>query len=227
MKITIFCALIVIQMLTSGCFSTALKLGEIAGPSSTSEKVAAATLDVVTSPIQAPVLIPMYVEGQAKKSKTKKYEQESNRLMEQLENDPGVGIREKWFELDEQHQQVLKKSFSNPKVKYSDESLEIVYQQANPSYRHYIFRSGVCSREFIVRHFDDEYEHCVKTDDINSFWWILCNPNTPTELVQKVSLSQVAPIRIVSEANYILRTRQTERAEEHHPKQGAINPNAH
>ena len=115
-----------------------------------------------------------------------------------------------------------------PKVKYSDESLETVYEQANPTYRDcYIFRSGSCSKEFIVRHFDDEYEHCVKTGDIHSLWGMLSNPNTLTELVQKVSLSQDAPIGIVRQANDVLRKRQTERVGEHYPKQGAINPNAH
>jgi len=122
---------------------------------------------------------------------------------------------------------VFKNSFFNPKVKYPDASLEIVYRQLNLLYRDFVFRSESCSKEFITRHFDEEFERCVKTGYQPTLINIVSNPNTPIILIQNVISSQTAPVGVTRQAKIILRKRQLERIKEPPPTQSTNSLNGH
>jgi hypothetical protein len=111
------------------------------------------------------------------------------RLMPSLENDPSIAFRERWdTSTNYVKRAAFEKSFADPNVKYSEGLLETIYQSC-PQIRDAVLTSQSCSKEFLAKHFDDEFARAHKWE------WkgldnLISNPNTPIELVEKVALPQ-------------------------------------
>jgi hypothetical protein len=126
-----------------------------------------------------------------------------------LENDPTVALKERWDIKNNTRCLVFEKSFSNPNVKYNDDELEEIYQTC-PSVREYVFRCKSCSKEFLARHFDEEFERsknwALRAGLVN----IVDNPNTPIELIEKVASAKDHSGQITTHAQKVLVNRQSE-----------------
>jgi len=191
MKTKALCLILVVPLFTSGCFTGARHWGEAwGGGSSKSAVVETTTLDILTFPIQAPVVVPWYLSYKADESTQKhRAEREAEALktlMPLLEKDPTLALNERWDLKKDMHQWVFVQSFSNPKVKYTDALLEAIHQTC-PSVRDVVFRSPSCSKEFLVRHFDEEFERASNSTHQGGLVNLVSNPKTPLDLVEKVA----------------------------------------
>ncbi len=189
-KITALLALL-IPLFTSGCFTAVRQYGEgWNGESSKADKAKTTALDVATSPIQAPVVAPLFLAAAVKRSnadrKAKQDADADKKLMPLLESDPTLGFKERWDRKSKQHCRVFANSFSNPNVKYTDSILEDIYQNCT-NVSCYVFCSKSCTPEFLAKHYDEESEKdkgmAIRKGREN----IVSNPNTPFELVYKAS----------------------------------------
>ena len=180
----------VLPLFVAGCFSAGERFGEAFGNGGRAARQKAAALDVVTFPIQAPVVVPVFIVAESDKAaadrKAKADAAEYKRLMPQLESDPTIALKERWDTNKDMHVRVFIDSFSNPKVKYTDALLEEIHQTC-PSVSDYVFRSGSCSKEFLTEHFDEEFERSTNSANQNGLANIVSNPNTPFELVYKAT----------------------------------------
>jgi 3-methyladenine DNA glycosylase AlkC len=142
-------------------------------------------VDIVTAPFQAPAYIASESDKASANQRAKADAAEYKRLMPLLENDPTIALTERWDLKKDMHVRVFMDSFSNPKVKYTDDLLEEIHRTC-PSVSDCVFRSRSCSKEFLVRHFDEEFERSTNSANQNGLVNIVSNPNTPFELVYKV-----------------------------------------
>jgi hypothetical protein len=202
-------------LLTSGCFSGMVAMGGgWSGPVSKSAMASAAAADIITAPVQAPFIAYAVIEDQNNKAKYKSQREkaqfdakENQSLMRLLEDDPTIAYRERWDLKDSHHKNVFQGSFSNPNVKYTPELIEKIYK-AIPSMRAYEFTSIACSSEFLAQHFDEAYQQAIHVN-YEPLAWMVQNPNTPIELVEKVASSKTLPGGAVHPAKRSLKKRQT------------------
>ncbi len=200
--------LLLIPLFTSGCFSIGARSNYGWGmhQPTTKEKITAAALDTATLPIQIPIVTVMVINESTAKQKAKEDADANKHLMPLLENNPTLGIMERWDLKKDQHKRVFLESFSNPKVKYTDELLEKIHQTC-PSIQDCVFHSQSCSREFLARHFDEEFERGKNPAYQGALMAIVSNPNTPLELVEKVASTQGFAGGVSISAEHALRQR--------------------
>ena len=193
--------LLTIPLLTSGCFSASERYGEAWGGGGDRKKAAA--LDVVTFPFQAPIVVPAYLivtaNESAVKHKAKAQADAYKQFMPLLEKDPALGLKERWDLKKDMHRWVFIQSFSNPKIKYTDALLEEIHQIC-PSIRDCVFSSLSCSKEFLARHFGEEFE----SGNQGGLATIVSNPNTPLDLVEKVATAKGYPAGVTMPAENAL-----------------------
>ena len=186
MKIKTIHFLLIVPLITSGCFSIATRGGGgWEGNPSGKQIVAAAALDTVTLPIQ----IPFLAVAAADARKIESWGSKEKRLATLLEANPRVALQERWDLKGGEYECAFVESFTNPNVKYTDELLEAIHQNC-PSVKDYVFRSKSCSRGFLIQHFDEEYQIGMNWESYFGLKNIVSNPNTPIELVEKVASSQ-------------------------------------
>ena len=151
---------------------------------------ATVALDVLTLPAQA-LIIPPALAVDAHNEKVAKREAEENAkadmlLMPILERNPDTGLNERWDQKSDQHKRIFINSFSNTNVVYTDQLLEAIIQTC-PSVRDCVFQSRSCSKDFLVRHFDEEFERGKPPANHKGLENIVKNPNTPLDLIEKVA----------------------------------------
>jgi hypothetical protein len=146
-------------------------------------------LDAVTFPIQAVVLGPVYAVSSLNEMEDKHKAKEKARLISLLEKNPALGLNERWDLKTDQHQAAFIDSFSDPKIKYTDELLEQI-RQTCPSMQDYVFRSQSCSQEYLVKHFSEEFEKSKNPANQIGLANIVSNPKTPFELVYQTTSIQ-------------------------------------
>lgn len=155
-------------------------------------------LDVVTLPIQAPFLPLLIPPSEAA---ARQRAQSDAALMTVLEANPQIAITEKWDRLDvygsgrgqmqtDTHRRVLVASFSNPKVHYTQDQIENIYEKMLPAVSAGVFRSQSCSQEFLAKHFDAEFKRAANYGPWNRLAAIVSNPNAPLDLVEKIATAQ-------------------------------------
>lgn len=206
-------------LFVTGCFTAMERSGEAwSGGGTDSARANAAALDVVTFPIQAPILVAgaagALADSPANKKRAEEAEREAKeykRLMSLLENDPEIALRERWDLKNPLHRSVFEDSFSNPKVRYTEEILEEIYQSVPgvPGVRDYVYCSKACSKEFLARHFDEECQRSVNVSYVG-LANLVSNPNTSLDLVEKIASSKTIPIGAVYPARKALSQRRSE-----------------
>lgn len=180
--------LLVVPLFTSGCFTAMDQIGD--GPGHIRAKTVA--LDVVTLPVQAVVVAPAYgVTTAVIKHKEKQAAEERNQLMSMLENNPRRSLDERWDTMDKpnagnQHLAVFASSFDNPNVKYSDNLLEEIYDTC-PRVRGHIFQCQTCSKEYLIKHFDERYQHPQNPDWRWELAVIISNQKMPLEVIENIA----------------------------------------
>ena len=176
----------VVPLFTSGCFNMMANMGDGSGPSP-KVRAEATALDVATLPVQIVVVPPVALFMAANSSNSEKDADRAERpLMLLLEKNPEIAFQERWDTNDWHHWHAFVSSFSNSKVKYSDDLLEQIHHTC-PKVQEYVFRSQSCSKEFLTRHFDEEYMEGKYPVYSPALINIVENPNTPIELVEKVA----------------------------------------
>jgi hypothetical protein len=197
-------------LFVSGCFTGMRHYGEAwGGGSTTSEKVTTTTLDIVTFPIQAPVVVPAFVAAEADEHEAKVNAEAYKDLMPLLINDPALALKERWDTKNEPHRYVFIESFSNPKVKYTDALLREIYQTCS-NVQNNVLSCGACSTEFLASHFDEAYEKAASYKSYGEIVIIVSNTNTPLELVEKVASLQNFPSGATMPAQHALNQRYIE-----------------
>ncbi len=212
MKNKIAYIVLILPLFTSGCFTAMRHYGEAwSGGSSSSAKAETTALDIVTFPIQAPVVVPIYLSESGKESDAKrraKKEADANKqFMPLLENDPSLGLNERWDLKNDMHHWIFENSFSNPQIKYTTDLLEKIYQTC-PSIRNYVYRCQHCSESFLASHFDEEVEKVRENPASQAgLVAIVSNPNTPLDLVEKVVSNNGLPGGVTMPAEQALYNR--------------------
>jgi len=204
--------LLLIPLFTSGCFSAAERYGEAWGGGGNRKRAAA--LDVVTFPIQAPIVVPAYLivtaDEAADKHKAQAQADAYKQFMPLLEKDPALGLKERWDLKKDIHRWVFIQSFSNPKIKYTDALLEKIHETC-PSIQDCVFSSKSCSKEFLAKHFDEEFERAKNPAYQGGLATIASNPNTPLDLVEKVATARGYAGGVTLPAQSALNQRRWER----------------
>jgi hypothetical protein len=108
----------------------------------------------------------------------------------ELQADPTIAMRERWFEAKDERYYAFRSSFGDPTIHYTEDMLKQIYDQA-PTMRDYIFLSPACSREFLVAHYSEAYDRSAKQGSDTMLESIVSNANTPIELVQQVVQAEV------------------------------------
>jgi hypothetical protein len=175
------------------------------GGSSKGSKVVAGGLDVITAPIQAPVLVVTGISDASNKKKYEKIKFLDAELTKEIEADSSIALRENWETKSDTHRKVFCESFSNDQVHYTPALLESIYDGV-PDMREYLFRSKACTTEFLVRHFDEAYDRSFRIS-YTRLASIVANPNTPLALVEKVARSETIPVGAVYPARDALKIR--------------------
>jgi hypothetical protein len=168
---------------------------------------------VVTAPIQTPFYLLDAVSSPLTVSKKPASQAvaEKQRLLSSLENDPGIAFKEGWNLELSPWWEVIIASFSDQKVKYNDDLLEKFHRQY-PGLRDSVYCSRGASKEFLVRHFDEEYQRCQNIS-YTGLANLVSNPNTPLDLVQRVASSNL-PFGAIEPARKALAGRRSERPPE-------------
>ena len=214
MKKIISYILLTIPLFTSGCFTAMRGVGEAwgGGPSSTSEKVETTALDIVTFPVQAPIVVPYFLigtAGAAAEERGAKAQADAHKqLMPLLEKDPALGLKERWDLKKDLHRWVFIQSFSNPKIKYTDALLEEIHQTC-PSIRDCVFSCQSCSKDFLTRHFDEEFERAKNPANQGGLAAIVSNTNTPIDLVEKAASTKEFTSGVILPAEQALSQRSS------------------
>lgn len=196
----------ILPLFVSGCFSALNEMGSSwEGGSSRGAKAVAGGLDVVTAPIQVPVLAASAASKASTKEKHEKARLLESELVKVIAADPSVALREDWAAKSDSHYRVFLNSFSDDQVRYTPELLEEIYDRV-PSMRDYLFRSKACTTEFLVRHFDEAYDRSFGIS-YTRLASIVSNPNTPLPLVEKVARSETIPGGAVQPARNALAAR--------------------
>jgi hypothetical protein len=112
-------------------------------------------------------------------------------LYEQLRRDPEIALREKWFELYDEHGRAFGDSLKDPTVPYTLSLLRRFYTEA-PVTRDAIFAHPACDAAFLTDHYQEAYER-AKEINYGMLAAIVSNPNTPRELVERVATSETLP----------------------------------
>ena len=194
-------------MFTSGCFTAMRHYCEAwNGDSTKTQKITTTALDFATFPIQV-IVVPDIVFSPAKeaadKNRAKQQADAYKQFMPLLENDPALGLKERWDLKKDLHQWVFMQSFSNPKIKYTDALLEEIHQTC-PSIRNFVFSSKSCSKEFLEKHFDEEFERAKNPAHQGGLAAIVSNPNTTLDLVEKVATAKGYPAGVTMPAENAL-----------------------
>lgn len=181
---------IILPLFCSGCFSALNEYGDAwsGGKSSVGSRVLAGGLDVVTSPIQVPLIAAAGIADVASERKLAKKNRLEAKLTKEIEADPSIGLRDQWDNKSHTHSKMFTESFSNDRVKYTPALLEMIYEQV-PEQRDYLFRSKACTPTFLAKHFDEAYDRCLQKS-YGRLASIVANPNTPLPLVKKVARSK-------------------------------------
>ncbi|HTB63754.1 MAG TPA: hypothetical protein VK737_09205 [Opitutales bacterium] len=182
--------LLATSLLMSGCFSALNDWGEglSDGPGSgSSGRTKAAVLDVVTFPIQAPLLAVLVVTspiGMIKRHNEEAEQKHIADLRAQLKANPAQGLDEKWLTSSDQDKvQAMRESLSEDIAFYPEPIKNRVFDEI-PDYRTAIFKDKSCFADFIAAH----YEAVLTQDNPTKpevFVAMLMNPNTPLSVLDK------------------------------------------
>lgn len=151
--------------LLSGCFSgLAMSKGAyLPGKKDPLTLNQTITLDVLTAPLQVPIMATALVFKTADDAKREKAQTPGKRklgaiikLRGTLHGHPERSWKERWDLLDEIHVRAFKESFVDYDVTYNEVTLEAIYNEV-PAMRGVLFANRGCSADFIHRHFDETY----------------------------------------------------------------------
>jgi hypothetical protein len=179
------------SLLMSGCFSALERwgegMGDGAGGSDASGRTKAAVLDVVTFPIQAPLLAALVVTSPIRMIKDHNNEvaqQHIADLRAQLKANPAQGLDEKWLTSDDPAKvQAINESLSEDVAFYPEPIKNRVFDEA-PDFRLALFRDKSCTADFIAAH----YQAVLTQDEPKKpevFVAMLMNPNAPLSVLEK------------------------------------------
>lgn len=120
--------------------------------------------------------------------------------------DPSIALWEHWDKsTDANRSSAFRNSFSDPRVHYTAEMLQRIYDEA-PTMRDYVFANPACTAEFLSAHFQEAWDRSRKISYV-MLANIASNPNTPIELVEKVAHAKDIPVGAVEPAAYALKKR--------------------
>lgn len=128
-------------------------------------------------------------------------------IIAEIRTSPSVIFQKGWHLSDDPLTvRAVTASFRDPGTCYSAEMLERLYVEA-PRYRPGVLANPACPPHLLVDHFQEAYERAGSAS-YEMLAAIVSNPNTPTELVEKVATSQTIPVGAVYPARKELKRRQ-------------------
>lgn len=176
-------------LLLSGCFSAIHGMNEWGGKDPEGRRQAL-TMDVVTLPVQAPVIAALGVLAAADGVGNKLGEKDRfayTKLKAQVRADPEIVIREHWHaSKDHKRQGVLWDSLSDPQTPYTADQLEKISAIA-PRLKRAVFAHPACRPEFLASHFEEAKANYMK--DHSYLVTLMANPSMPIELIEEIAES--------------------------------------
>jgi hypothetical protein len=137
------------------------------------------------------------------KARQEKY----NALRLQLQRDPEIALREKWYLKGNEKGQIFSFSFGNSDVPYTLEQLKrLCLLIESPGIRDQLFRHPSCDATFLSEHFQEACDRAAR-GEVSMFDSIVSNPNTPRELLERVAVQNTLRHGIAESAQEALKKR--------------------
>ena len=178
------------QML-SGCFSAMQATGEAwSGDAGKEAHRNAMAADIVTLPIQAPLLAGLGVLAVLDRASEKQGEKDRAKYAELkalVRADPEIVIRERWdVSKDQKRRTTIWASLSDPQIPYTADQLEKIYATV-PSLRWSVFEHPACRPEFLAAQFSEA--KAISSKNSSLLETLVTNPSMPIDLVEEIAES--------------------------------------